>query len=279
MGDSVERAVDRPILVIFDRKTRACWSHMVPRKGDDRFAIKCVVTAIERLGYKELVLKCDNEESIKNLARAVKRESPSDIILEHNPPYDKQAAGEVERAVQTMTGLIRTHRVALENGAGMAITPSSSVFAWLVTYVVHLHNFFHLSTTRKDGMTPYHRMKGRPWRLKLPRFGEVVDYKTRGKGKFENKWQRGVFIGIKESTTEKVAAGDEKVYLVQSIKRVGDGEYNKELLSKVLGTPWNPDGDKDAKPADIIPPQVILPPQGQKKPRAKRGHSTSLRVS
>ena len=81
-----------------------------------------------------------------------------------------------------------------------------------------LYNLFHRSLEVKDGKTPYSRHRGREWRVSLPPFGETIEFLKRGH-KFEQRWHPGVFLGVKDSTTEKIVGNASGVFTVQSIRR------------------------------------------------------------
>ena len=82
----------------------------------------------------------------------------------------------------------------------------------------------------KDGKTPSSGHRGREWRVSIPPFGETIEFLKRGH-KFESRWQQGVFLGVKDNTTEKIVGNGSGVFTVQSIRRKsGDDKYNLEIL-------------------------------------------------
>ena len=82
------------------------------------------------------------------------------------------------------------------------------------------------------------RLKGRPWRIELPRFGECVDYRTRTRHKLESMWSKGVFEGVRVKTTERIVMDKTGTYVVQSVRRVSEEQrYDHRLLHSVRGTP------------------------------------------
>ena len=89
-----------PILVIKDTKTGYISANVVPRKGECNFATKCVVDFLEYLGYKKVMLKCDQEDSIMTVKKAAQREWQGDTSPEESPAYDSQSNGSVENANQ-----------------------------------------------------------------------------------------------------------------------------------------------------------------------------------
>ena len=94
------------ILVVYDSKSRAVFAHVVPQKGVDpkRYAVDMIVDDVMWLGYREVVLKTDNEKAIVKLLEqalaACKVAGVEQAAEEHPPPYDSQANGAVENAVK-----------------------------------------------------------------------------------------------------------------------------------------------------------------------------------
>eukprot|EP00974_Lingulodinium_polyedra_P074200 7190534-Lingulodinium_polyedra.AAC.1 len=60
-------------------------------------------------------------------------------------------------------------------------------------------------------MSPFQRVKGKPWRVPHPAFGDCVEFKKRTPHKLEPRWGRGVYLGIKEGTAEKIVGTPEGV--------------------------------------------------------------------
>ena len=62
-----------PILTAIDDSTVWMGAWVVPEKGEHLYAVKMLVTFIDELGYKKIILKSDQEAAILNL-KTVKRE-------------------------------------------------------------------------------------------------------------------------------------------------------------------------------------------------------------
>ena len=87
---------------------------MVAKKGPDWHALNMLKGELKDLGDRSMILKSDQEESIKSLKSAVSAESERDIITEEPPVGEHQSNGEVERAVQGIQRQARTMRSAFE---------------------------------------------------------------------------------------------------------------------------------------------------------------------
>jgi len=79
-----------------------------------------------------------------------------------------------------------------------------------------------------DGRTPYERSARKPWRLKLPEFGEGIWYQPlKGEkegSKLEPKFERGIFLGVQEGSAPKWIGTNEGVVRAWSVKRRPEAE-------------------------------------------------------
>ena len=124
---------------------------------------------------------------------------------------------------------------------------------WLVEHCSILLLLLHKGEPH-DGHSARVRLKGRPWRIELPSFGECVDYRKRTRRK------RGVFVGVRVKTTERIVMDETGTYVVQSVRRVPEEQrYDHRLLQSVRGWPWEPnpgDVSTDLPEAMLIIPQL-----------------------
>ena len=110
-----------------------------------------------------------------------------------------------------------------------------------------------------DGLTPYQRMRGRPWRIDLPMFGEVVDFMRRTRCKFQSRWETGVYAGVRVETTEKIVLTERGAFVVQSIRRRPEGSrVDEALLANTKATPWKTSVEAE-DPADLPMPIIVEP--------------------
>ena len=116
-----------------------------------------------------------------------------------------------------MEGQARTLRAAIESNYGEKLPDDSPVLTWLVEHASTVYNLFFRSTELQDGKTPYSRLRGREWKVAIPPFGEAIEYLKRGH-KFEAQWTKGIFLGVKDTTTEKIVGNSTGVFTVQSIE-------------------------------------------------------------
>ena len=241
-GQPEDRAHDTlPVPIVRDRKSKGIWSHPVPSKGVTHPYLAGALKAdLDFVGYKRVILRSDQEPSIVALCDTVKDAWHGEIVPEASPKGESKSNGEVERAVQSVHGLARTLKDFLEQQSGIAPESRSPVLAWLVEHCSNLLPLFHKGEPH-DGHTAFMRLKGKPWRVELPSFGECVDYPKRTRHKLESRWSRGVFVGVREETTERIVMDETWTYVVQSVRRVPEEQrYDHRLLQNVRGTPLEP---------------------------------------
>jgi hypothetical protein len=251
-----------PVLVARDRKSKSVWSHAVPSKGIEHpYPSKALLQDIEATGYKRVIVKSDQEPAIIALVNSVKNAFKGDLLVEHSPKGESQSNGEIEIAVQAVQGIARTLKEAVEQKIGGKIGPREPLLAWLTEYAGVLLTLFHKGAPH-DGMTAYQRLKGKPWRIALPPFGERVEFRRRTKNKLDTRWEAGVYLGVKMNTTEKIVGNATGTYVVQSMRRLPEGaRYDQEMLKSLRGLPWKPQpGPED--PVNLeLPMPIALEPE------------------
>ena len=232
------------VLVLRDRRTKYCTSSVVPRKGDHPYAVHRVgqdLTCI--LGYKRCFVKTDQERAIRKLKSAVRMEYDIEIPDELAPVGDSQSNGEIEITVKIVEGQIRTLKCQLEHHLKQEIPVDHPLLPWLVRHAGATISRYQKG---RDGMTAYRRLKGRDFVRNVIEFGECVWYmrnKNNKKGKLESNWEPGVFLGIREESSEAVIGTPDGVVKARSFRRKGSEEtrWDKDNILAVQGLPWQPD--------------------------------------
>jgi hypothetical protein len=157
-----------PVLIVRDRLTKMTWAHPVPSKGlDHPHGARKLLEDLQELGYKKLVLKSDQEPAIRALCREVKYGFAGEVIPEEAPRESHERSnGEAEVAVQMIHGLSRTLKEHVAIHAKVELPTRHPILAWMVEYSAVLICLFGRGAPA-DGMTPYPRHRGRPWRIAL----------------------------------------------------------------------------------------------------------------
>ena len=253
-----------PVLIVHDRWSKLTYAHVLPYKGVTQGPIgsKCLLNDLKKFVYPKMVMRYDPEPALNSVVEAAKNGFDKQLVLEKVPQAVSESKGEIERAVQAIESQSRTLRSALETSYGRKVPDDHPVLTWLVEHASTTYNLFHRSLEVKDGKTPYSRHRGREWRVSLPPFGETIEFLKRGH-KFEQRWHQGVFLGVKDNTTEKIVGNASGVFTVQSIRRKSaDDRYDVETLMSVTGVPWDPQASKRD---DILLPQIV---EGDQQPLA-----------
>ena len=103
----------------------------------------------------------------------------AETIPEHSPAYASQSNGVVERGIQSVEGIIRSIRSALEERISEKLDIEDAIWPWLIEYSGYLVNRMEVG---KDGKTEYERNKGKRAKVVGVEFGETVLWKRRPVG-------------------------------------------------------------------------------------------------
>jgi len=108
------------MLVAKERGTKAVMCSVVPRKSTGEFISKRVVAFMREIGCEmsAITIKSDNEPAlvalVDDVARVRASRGASRTNVEHSPVHSSKSNGVIERGVQTVQGMVRTLRSALE---------------------------------------------------------------------------------------------------------------------------------------------------------------------
>ena len=113
---------------------------------------------------------------------------------------------------------------------------------------------------------------GKTWKVELPPFGEIVEFKRRTNSKLESRWETGVYFGVRDDTTEKVAGTKQGTFVVQSLRRKPE-EYrvDKDLINNLRGVPWDPN------PEAGVGLELPVPITQAREPRSPKSSHRSIR--
>ena len=241
-----------PVLVIRHLRTRYCAATVVPEKGANDWVEKWLQDFIKLVGIKRFIYKTDQEHSITCLKANVieKLGSAYEITAEESPVGESQANGAIERAIQSVEGITRTLKDAVEADHGTELDSGHPVIPWLVSHGASLLNHCEVGV---DGRTAYERLRGKRSRRELVPIGECVFFLPTGRrrkeqGKLAVKWLDGVYLGMHDGTSEEYIGllDGTGVVKARAVKRKPAAQrYNKEELNKVRGVPWRPTVNAD----------------------------------
>ena len=240
-----------PVATMRDDLSKAFKAHVVSGKGDVAGVAKQLARDIERLGYDgDIALKCDQEAALMDLVKAlVKERVGKKTLVETAKAKDSASNGVAERAVQSVEGMVRTFKFALEKKLGVQISSTHPIMTWIVEHSAETLNRYHISL---DGRTAYERVRGKAYKGEMIEFGRRVFHKLPGKpegGSMEKRWIEGIWLG-------KTPRSDEHIISLESGRIVKARDVVLRLESeswdadKALGVKVVPDGLNE--PRDII---------------------------
>ena len=109
-----------------------------------------------------MTLKTDDEPALVAMVDVVAKVRASrraqQIILENSSAHSSKSNGLIERVVQTIQGMVRTLRSAIEERWMVKLDPEIALWMWLVEQAGWLVNRAEVGL---DGWTLYERLKGK----------------------------------------------------------------------------------------------------------------------
>ena len=131
-------------------------------------------------------------------------------MIENSPEYDLKQTECRDWREDREGHAEDTHRSNLETELGYREPARHPLIAWLVRHSTMIVDW---TVKRPDGITAYHRVRSKPFKSRLLRFGEACSYKSRAQEPLSSSgdrrwWHEGVFIGIDERTGQYMIHGE-----------------------------------------------------------------------
>ena len=171
------------------------------RKGPTAYSISFLVGFIKDLGFRKIILICDNEPSTKALQDAVIHACAGGEVIPQGPPEgDHMANGRVEKAVREVKRQCRTLRNSSEQNTSVRIADGSPLLRWLPRFAAPVMNWMRIG---KDGRTSeieenwskMEKANGAIWRkFGFEKIGED------GVISFASHMTQGIFVGHHDRT-------------------------------------------------------------------------------
>ena len=243
----------QPIMVVRERDTKMTMSFLARQKGAaDAYVINRTLAFLKELGHvgTKVIIKCDQESSIKAVADKVSGERIGQTIQEHSPVRSSGSNGIVERGVKEVEYQIRSMKDALDAKIGTNLGITSKVLPWMIEFASVLVNRYLVG---HDGKTGYERLKGKQSKVLGFEFGEKVHFRrlpVPGRlAKLESLWKNGIFVGYKSNTGEYMVVNDEGAFKSRNVKRMPkEMRWDKAAIEAIRFTPWTvtdpSDGDR-----------------------------------
>ena len=253
-------------LIVRCFRTKLLLTYVVPCKGvdEERWVANLVCDDILWVGHTEFILKTDNENSLKALVKytlevvrvktreydptlhggAERTATASRVSSETSPKYDSQSNGGTEVGVMLVRSLFRTLKLCLEARIGKIIPVGHALIPWLLEHTTMLLN---VKCRGQDGLTPWQRVRGRPFNQPMLGFGEMVlhklppkDPKSNLDGNMGSRWGVGAFLGFHRQSRTYIVATADGISKPRSIcRRPVPDRWSCEALAKIQATPWS----------------------------------------
>lgn len=131
----------------------------------------CLKNKIAGWGRVKIILRTDQEGSIRAMAGALKKEREQETVLEHSPRYSHASLGEVENANSRIQGQTRCLVAVVVSKYQDKLTVMHELLPWAIRLAGWLLNRFQVHA---DGMTRYGKLKGNNYRGQLVEVAECV---------------------------------------------------------------------------------------------------------
>ena len=167
-----ENADTFPILICRDSRCGQTGATCCERNGPTAYSISFLVGFIKNLGFRRIILKCDNEPSTKALQDAVIHACIGVEVIPQGPlEGDHMSNSLVEMAVRVVKRQCRTLRISAEQNTSVHVADDSPLLSWLPRFASQVMNKIRIG---KDGTTSEMRRTGRRWRKPVAQFGESL---------------------------------------------------------------------------------------------------------
>ena len=233
-------------LVARQRGTKAVMCSVAPRKSSGEWLAARVLAFMREFGceLEAVTIKTDNEPAMVALVDALGRlraaKGGISMAVENSPVHSSKSNGVVERAVQSVQGMIRTMRSALEEKWKVKLEADHVVWSWMAEYAGWL---LTRGEVGHDGKTAWERSRGKEAKIPGMEFGEGVLWKRRREGgplgKLSCMWDDGVFLGVKGTTGEYIIGDVKGVWRTRTVRRKPESErWSRKNIGRVVATPW-----------------------------------------
>ena len=120
------------ILAMKEKPFQSVGATVLPDKSAREFAVATIIGYLDIWGHQEVMIKCDQEQSMKRIAEwHQERRRPRRTIVEYSPRESHQSNGEMENAHYLLEGLLRTMRSDLMQKTGANVNVKSPLVPWL----------------------------------------------------------------------------------------------------------------------------------------------------
>ena len=231
------------VLVMKDYVHQSVWAYPVGKKGDqdEAWVARQLTEDLKTLGLHEfnIIMKSDGEASIKDVKNAVSGRRAHDfhgrIAMEESPVGDSNANGKIERAIQELTGVVRTMKIALEENIRESIPIDHPAVPWMIRHASEAITRYQI---RDTGKTSFRMARGFNSFIPVAEFGEHVLFKApktpKNTGSYVDRFIEGVYLGSDMRTGHSIVGTSEGVYRGGVVRRrQPDERWSKKSLDEL----------------------------------------------
>ena len=254
----VQKATDFCMIVGVERRSRWVAGHPVLTKGSShKWLVKAVAQDLVLAGYSSMIVKHDQEASLRSLMDAAVKEVRTGakleltVVPEESPVGMSKSNSHVERIVWEYQCCIRVLKHSAEELHDVKLPPDHMLLLFAAEFTPQLISRFAVAAD--DGKTAYERRKGKQYKRALPQFSEIVMFHVGGKitHKMDSREMSGCFLCLVEKSDEVLVGTPEGVLRARSVRRLQPSQRgNAQFVLKLVGTPWRPN-PKDASDPEV----------------------------
>ena len=179
-----------------------------------------------------------------SFCKAVRAKAELKTHVSPNKPYDKSRTGVAERFVQTTRGIQKNLICHLEDRLQATVPTGHPVIQWAVLHSAWIYNRFHVHATLKT--TPYQSLWGRPYKGRIPGFGQTVFGLDPKAVKYKPGWRRGAWLGKDSADMDLISTDGQTIMRTKAVRKINN-EWSSELVLGITDGPMDFFGHRQVK--------------------------------
>ena len=256
-GESASVSTSMTMLVMVETMCDSVWTYATNAKGyaSDPWLPKKLQSDLTTvgMGLVRIVVKTDTEPAILDLRREMaKGRGDAPTGFEDSRVGDSNSNAKIERVIRDVKGLVRTLRADLQDKIKKPVNLDSPIVPWMIRHAGYVLTRVRVHPCGRTSLT---RMKGQKTHRPMLPFGEAVMFKIpmtkRRIGDFEDRFEKGVWVGMTVQSGENIVATKDGVYRTGGVIRCApDQRWSADKIMTIVGTPSEP---RPGSGSDVIP--------------------------
>ena len=231
-------------LVAVDGQSGYPMAVMAPSKGgrDLEYFSRSMVRFAALMRHRRMTLMADQEPSLKDLLTKVVKAREHETDVRWTPTGSSASNGRAERMIQTVRKQTVTMKLCWESRFGIPLLGASCLLPWLFRHAAWILARYHVKVS---GRTAYEDVHDTSFRQEILPWGEIVlfrlpQHKAKLLPKLSTPWNRGLWVGKTESTSEHLVLTPTGAQRCRAVRRLPeDRAHDKEFVKTVRGVPWD----------------------------------------